>query len=138
MFLERLAIILVLVVSALLATALWRWWLRQRQHKLAAATLPDGVAQSLPPGPALLYFTTESCVQCRLQQTPILNQLVRAGNVAVHQIDAVADAQLPPFFGIMTVPTTVWLDQHSRPAAINHGLASLAHLSQQARELGAL
>jgi thioredoxin 1 len=138
MVLERLVILSVLLVTALLLTALWRWWLRQRQQKLAKTTLPDVIAQSLPPGPALLYFTTENCVQCRLQQTPILNQLAQAGTVAVHQVDAVADDQLTRFFGIMTVPTTVWLDQQRRPAAINHGLASLAHLRQQARQVGAL
>jgi hypothetical protein len=36
----------------------------------------------------------------------------------------------------MTVPTTVWLDRNRRPAAINHGLATLPQLRQQAVEIG--
>jgi hypothetical protein len=35
----------------------------------------------------------------------------------------------------MTVPTTIWLDEQQRPAAINHGLTPLPQLHQQAAAL---
>jgi thioredoxin 1 len=89
----------------------------------------------LPTGPALLYFTTPTCTQCRLQQTPILQQLAQATGVAVHTIDAVEQDALARHFGILTVPTTIWLDQAQRPAVVNHGLAPLVQLRQQAAAL---
>jgi thioredoxin 1 len=94
--------------------------------------MPVEVAQQLPVGPALLYFTTPTCAQCRLQQAPILEQLAQNMDVAVYTLDAVEQEQLARFFGIMTVPTTVWLDDQQHPIAINHGLAKLPQLRQQA------
>jgi hypothetical protein len=138
MMIERL---LVLCVAMLVAIGLyygWRLYLRWRQTQLATRDAPAVVAQWLPTGPALLYFTTEECVQCRFQQAPILTQLAQSMPVTIHKLDALVEDELARFFGIMTVPTTIWLDQNRRPAAINHGLATLPQLRQQALEIGTL
>ena len=81
--------------------------------------------------PAVLYFTTDECAQCRLQQAPILAQLQARVDVAVHKLDAIEQEALAQLYGIMTVPTTVVLDTQLRPVAINHGVTPLQKLQAQ-------
>lgn len=83
----------------------------------------------------MLYFTAEHCAQCRLQQAPVLAQLAQTEPVTVLPIDAVAQPELADRFGVMTLPTTVWLDRSLRPAAVNHGVAPLDRLRRQLAEL---
>jgi thioredoxin 1 len=135
MLIERLIILAVVFLAGLLACQGWRWWLAHKAQRLAGQAVPDEVAKLLPAGPALLYFTTPTCAQCRFQQTPILSQLAQSTSVAIHTMDAVEHEVLASFYGIMTVPTTIWLDNQQRPTAINHGLAPLPQLHQQALAL---
>jgi thioredoxin 1 len=136
MLLERLLILAVVVGFSLLCICIWRGCQAWRLRKLAEARLPEEVTAIVPAGPALLYFTTDDCAQCRFQQKPILTQLAKATQAPIYTFDAVTQEQLARFFGVMTVPTTVWLDHNRRPAAINHGLATLPQLRQQAVEIG--
>jgi thioredoxin 1 len=136
--LERFLILLLGVVLTLVALYAWRRFAAWRLQRLAVAPLPAEIEPLLPSGPALLYFTTATCAQCRYQQTPILAQLQADAPVTIHKLDAVEQEALARFFGILTVPTTVWIDQTRRPAAINHGLAPLTTLRQQAVQVGLL
>lgn len=136
MLIERLLILAGLLALGALLLIGCRLWQVCRLRRLAAASAPVGLEVDLPAGPALLYFTTPTCTQCRLQQTPILADLTRQTQVAVHMVDAVEAEGLVRFLGIMTVPTTVWVDQQRRPLAINHGLTPLAQLRRQALEFG--
>ena len=131
--------LLLLLITALLSTgwALWRLWLTQRTRQLVRSPVPAGVADLLPSGPALLYFTTESCARCRFQQTPILEQLTAGDAPPIYKLDALQHEALAQHYGVMTVPTTVLLDRSQRPAAINHGLATLPVLRAQAAKLRA-
>jgi thioredoxin-like negative regulator of GroEL len=138
MIVERFVILIVVLLLCAAALAGWRLLAVRRLRQLATRDLPPEVADLVPSGPALLYFTTVTCAQCRLQQTPILKQLAASTNVPIHTVDAVEHERLARFFGIMTVPTTVWLDQTRRPAAMNHGLANLTQLRQQAAEIYAV
>ena len=132
---ERLFILLAILLIGAGIVGLWRLFLRRRMRQLATTPIPEELTYLVPAGPALLYFTTKNCIQCRLQQTPILTQLATVTQIPVHTIDAVEQESLTRFYGIMTVPTTVWLDKMHRPTAINHGLAGLAQLRQQAQEI---
>lgn len=132
MLLERILVMLIAVVLSAAAYCLWRW---VRMRRLAASVhdpLPAEVAALVAAGrPALLYFTTADCAQCRFRQAPILQQLSSQAGVAVHTLDAIQHETAARFFGIMTVPTTVWLDAERRPVAVNHGLATLDQLRRQ-------
>jgi len=129
---ERLTIVAVASLLALAVYMAWRLWQQRRLRTLQAISAPV----HLPPGvaggkPAVLYFTTAECAQCRLQQTPILAQLQAGVDVAVHRLDAIEQQALAQIYGIMTVPTTVILDTQLRPVAINHGVTPLQKLRSQ-------
>lgn len=129
---ERLVILGIGIVVALALYALWRLWQRRRLARLREVTAPIHVPPGVATGkPAVLYFTTAECAQCRLQQTPILAQLQNRVDVAVHKLDAIEQEALARVYGIMTVPTTVVLDPHLRPVAVNHGVAPLQKLQSQ-------
>ncbi len=129
---ERLSILLFVIALAGLLWAAYAGWLRLRLGRLADASIPAALQQLVQPGrPAILYFTTDGCVQCRLQQAPALERLVAATGIAVHQVDALTQSDLTSFYGVMTVPTTVVLDPQRRPKAINYGLAPLQKLQEQ-------
>jgi len=130
--LERLYILLlVLAVGGLLWAAYWGW-LHHRVKHLAETALPASLQQLVQPGrPAILYFTSDGCVQCRMQQAPALERLAAATGIPVYKLDAVTQTDLVEFFGVMTVPTTVVLDPKRKPMAINYGLASVQKLQEQ-------
>lgn len=137
MEIERLILLGVGVALFLISARLWRIWSARRLRDLARQAAPPELEQLLAnSGPALLYFTAQHCVQCRLQQTPILHKLSATANIPIHTVDAVETPDLARFFGAMTVPTTVFLDDHRRPAAINHGVASLQRLQEQMASVG--
>lgn len=130
--LERFLILLAGAAIAAIACAAWRAYQRRRLAIVAEQVTPPEVVQLVDGArPAILYFTTPECVQCRLQQTPILSQLAAKVDVAVHKLDAVEQGALARFYGIMTVPTTVVLDPQLRPVAVNHGVTPLPKLLAQ-------
>jgi len=132
---ERVMILLIVIVAAIGLWQLWRYYQGKQLLQLASANVPDTLAGRLPPGPTVLYFTGAHCAQCRLQQTPILTQLVHAVKINLHTVDAVEEESIARFYGVMTLPTTVLLDRSHTPKVINHGLASLPQLRQQVTEL---
>jgi thiol-disulfide isomerase/thioredoxin len=133
--LERVAILMMIAVAALGLWRLWRYDQARRLLRVAKAGTPLVLAQRLPLGPTVLYFTGEHCAQCRLQQSPILTQLVETLPINLHTVDAVQEEEVASFYGIMTVPSTILLDRTHSPKAINHGLVSLQQLRQQVTEL---
>jgi thioredoxin 1 len=133
---ERLIVLAVVVLAALAAYGAWRWWQAQRLQRLATAVAPAPLPVAMDGSkPAVLYFTSPDCAQCRLQQTPILAQLQNQVDVVVHKLDAIEQEALARFYGIMTVPTTVVLDRRRQPVAVNHGVAPLQKLQAQVREI---
>lgn len=131
--LERMIGLTLFGLALAAGLVIWRWRLDRQRQRLALAELPADLA-SLPlePNPAVLYFTTPTCAQCRWQQTPALAHLqqLRDG-LQVIKLDAVEYDSLARFYHVMTVPTTVVLDSQRRPIAINHGLATAEQLTAQ-------
>ncbi len=129
--------IILAAFTLLLATAylFWRMRLQQQTQRLAAAD-PGGPAElaalPLASAPAVLYFTTPTCAQCRFQQTPALAQAQeRLAELQVLKLDAIEHQRLADYYHVMTVPTTIVLNSQRRPVAINHGLATAERLLAQ-------
>ena len=142
--LERISILI--LVGALFGLgyyalrALSAWRLRRLQADAPTGSegpLAGALSAMAGSGPALLYFTTETCAQCRFQQAPIMQQLqVQFAALPVVTLDAVQRQEVARHFGIMTVPSTVLLDDRRVPVAINHGVAPLQKLAAQVQGLG--
>jgi len=90
------------------------------------------------PTPGLLYFTTDSCVQCRTQQWPAIQSALASldAPIDLKKIDAIADHDLASRWGVLTVPTTVVLDRAGRALAVNYGVAETPKLVEQLRRAG--
>ena len=134
---ERLLIVLGVMLLAIVTGIVWRLWQRRQLGELQKETLPAPLVWQVVAGqPAVLYFTSDGCAQCKFQQTPILERLAAATGIPVHTLDAVAQADLADFYGVMTLPTTVVLDRQRRPVAVNYGIAPLQKLHQQVEAVG--
>lgn len=138
---ERTAWLLAFGLLLSMAVLAWRRYQAHQAGRLSLADLPMELLNlSLGQGPAVLYFTTSTCAQCRFQQAPALARVQqRRPDLQLVQLDAVDHRALADYYHVMTVPTTVVLNAHRRPVAVNHGLAGddrlLAQLSQAAPQV---
>lgn len=130
---ERSIGLLVFALTLAAGVALWRLYAARQVQQLGRVHLPEQLASlALPGQPAVLYFTTATCAQCRLQQAPALAQVqARRQDMNLIKLDAVDQRELADFYHVMTVPTTVVLDRQGRPVAVNHGLATPDRLLAQ-------
>lgn len=135
--LERSLILMGFTLMLIAAYAAWRYIMQLQTRRLAIAEIPSELSGLLlGSGPAVLYFTTATCAQCRFQQTPALTQVEqRLDGLQVVKLDAVENRDLADFYHVLTVPTTVVLDSHRRPVAINHGLAPADRLLSQVSQV---
>jgi thiol-disulfide isomerase/thioredoxin len=129
---ERLLILTFVILVVVVLWAMWRWWQQRWVGELRQECLPAALTQQVTVGqPAVLYFTSDGCIQCKVQQTPVLERFAASTGVPVHRLDAVEQSDLAAFYGVMTLPTTVVLDPQRRPVAINYGVAPLQKLREQ-------
>lgn len=107
---------------------------RQRRHLLGR------VVGRYVDGPAILFFSGETCTICHTAQRPALDRLAPEldGRVAVREIDVAAEPSLAQRFKVMSLPTTVVVDGDGRARAVNAGFAPAPVLQRQLLEAGLL
>lgn len=84
--------------------------------------------------PTIVYFTTPTCVPCRLHLKPALERLqAQLGNegLQVIAVDATENPDAADRWGVFSVPTTFVLDQEGQPKRVYNGVVSEAQLKQQ-------
>lgn len=82
--------------------------------------------------PAVVYFWTETCGQCKTMQAPALERLTGATSaVQVVPVNAIQQPDLADRFGVLTVPTTAVIDRAGHVRAVNHGYAGERTLKEQ-------
>jgi thiol-disulfide isomerase/thioredoxin len=89
---------------------------------------------SYRPGvPAILYFTTPTCMPCKTVQRPALKKLkdTLGERIQIIEVDASVNTKLASSWGILSVPTTYIFDESGRPRHVNHGVAMAEKLFQQ-------
>jgi thioredoxin 1 len=103
---------------------------RARGKRLGLEAIHPGV-------PAILYFTTPTCVPCKTLQRPALARVQESmgDSVQVIEIDASAQPQLADYWGVLSVPTTFIIDGRGRPRRVNHGVAGAEKLERQIEEI---
>lgn len=83
---------------------------------------------------SIVFFTNYSCYECEKLQKPALN-LLEKQDTQIFTINASLDQTLANYFKILTVPTTIVLDNHGVSQFINHGYTSEKILSAQLKKL---
>jgi thiol-disulfide isomerase/thioredoxin len=86
-----------------------------------------------PGTPAILYFTTPTCMPCKTLQRPAIQEVQQTlgDRIQIIEVDASQRIDLANEWGVMSVPTTFILDKDGRPRQINHGVARTEKLLAQ-------
>lgn len=123
---DRVLIVVAILSLIVLAPRLLRAYVTWRARRGALPSTEGGK-------PTILYFATDECVQCRVQQAPALSRLrERLGpRLVVKRIDALAQRDVASRYGVLTVPTTVVLDESGEVLAVNLGYTSVEKLARQ-------
>lgn len=128
---ERIAVTLILVVAGLTVYQL----LTRRQLRLATVNAAaDPILRELRSGvPAIVYFTTPTCIPCRTQQQPALKRLQDelGDQIQIIRIDAMENPEAANRWGVFSAPTTFILDSQGQPREVNYGVADAKKLKRQ-------
>lgn len=124
--LERVILTFVILTGLTLLGLGWRYY----KARLMQSIQPVEVASGLP---TLLYFGADYCAPCKLQQAPIVENLANKWGeaVIVKKVDVTQQPDLATQYRVLTLPTTVILNQQGEVAHINYGLTSQAKLEAQ-------
>ena len=124
--LERVVITIAIVAGLGLLWLTWQYY----KAKLVQRIRPDGISTGKP---TLLYFTGEYCTSCKLQQTPIIEKVrSKLGNsVAIKTYDVSHFPDIASRYKVLTLPTTVVLNEQGQVKAINYGVTQQHKLEAQ-------
>ncbi|RPI94603.1 MAG: thioredoxin [Chloroflexi bacterium] len=128
---ERLLILIVLSGLEVAGYRLFRRWQVCRAARLAPC---DPLLQLLRPGiPAILYFTSPTCVPCKTQQRPAIQRLLSelGDRVQVIEVDALEQPDAADRWGVLSIPTTFILDRQGQPRTVNYGVTRADKLKHQ-------
>ncbi len=129
---ERVGITIGLFIVGALVFSVYR---RYTLHRAAANATTDPLLRKLKPGvPAIIYFTTPDCIPCRVQQQPVLQQLVEElgeDRVQIVKVDATVEVETASRWGVMTAPTLFILDTNGQPRQVFYGVTGVEKLKQQ-------
>lgn len=124
------ALLIIGLLVAIYWAANWLIVSRARNKRLGLEEIRPGI-------PAILYFTTPSCVPCKTIQRPALARLQErmSDSLQVIEVDASARPELADYWGVLSVPTTFIIDGRGRPRRVNHGVTSAEKLQRQIEEV---
>lgn len=126
---------LLALVLAAVGFVLYRLYTRRQMGKAVVVIQSDPALANGKPGvPTIVYFSTPTCAPCRLQQTPILDQLRREmGDERLRLIcvDASEDPDVADQWGVFSVPTLFVLDAEGQPRSVFNGMVGLEKLKQE-------
>lgn len=129
---ERALFVLALAVVGFV---LYRLYTRRQIGQAAANLDLDPLLANGKPGvPTIVYFTTPTCAPCRLQQTPVLEQLRRElddDHLRLIRVDATENPEAADRWGVFSVPTLFVLDSQGQPRSVFNGVVGLEKLKQE-------
>jgi thiol-disulfide isomerase/thioredoxin len=87
--------------------------------------------------PAILYFTTPTCVPCKIVQRPAIQKVQETlgADVQIIEVDASLRTDLADYWGVLSVPTTFIIDPEGKPRQINHGVTLADKLIAQVKKI---
>ncbi len=124
--LERFILALGLVVAGLVTYGGLLAWQRRRVTQRARSAAPADRAVSL-------IFTSPTCAPCKLQQIPIVEQLMPEWHdrIELRLIDVTEQPEIASQYGVWSLPTTIVLKADCSVVAINPGVAHASKLRAQ-------
>ncbi|MEZ4501197.1 MAG: thioredoxin family protein [Dehalococcoidia bacterium] len=130
---ERALVAVALLALVFGGLVLARRWLAWRDRRLVARMNEAQPAIEAEGGPPrLVYFTTTTCVVCRLQQEPAIEALrEHLPELVLERYDAIEARALASEYGVLSVPTTAVYDRTGALVTINRGFAPAAVLLGQ-------
>jgi len=134
---ERIAVALILLMAGLAAYHLFT---RRQLRRAASSAVTDPILSELRQGvPAIVYFTTPTCIPCRTQQQPALARLQNelGDQIQIIKIDATEHPDAASRWGVFSAPTTFILDPRGQPREVNHGVADTQKLKRQIQAVSA-
>jgi thioredoxin 1 len=93
----------------------------------------------LSDAPDILYFWSPTCSVCLNAQKPALEQLserIGTERLQITSVDVTEQPELASRYRVLTVPTTLILDQSGQVKYMNNGIVGLGKLLQQMEVLG--
>lgn len=90
--------------------------------------------EGFKPGiPAILYFTSPTCVPCKTTQRPALRSVQQSlgDRIQIIEVDASDQPELADHWGVLSVPTTFIINKTGEPRHINHGVTLADKLLRQ-------
>ena len=123
---ERLMITTLILGCLSLLWLGWHWY----KTRLAQTIRPLEATNGLP---TLLWFTADYCVPCKLQQAPIVAELANklGSAVTIKKIDASQNPDLVDHYKVLTLPTTIILNETGQVSHINYGVTAQTKLEAQ-------
>ncbi len=129
---ERTLFVGVLIVVGFVLYRLYtRHQIWRATYNIAYDPLLRGGKQGVP---TILYFTTPTCAPCRLQQTPVLDQLQRElddEHLRLIRVDATENPDAADRWGVFSVPTLFVLNAEGQPRSVFNGVVGLEKLKQE-------
>ena|SRR5947209_19491453 len=129
---ERAIVLAGVFVLVIVATLAVRALASRRATAVHGVRLPVELRQRLDGGGVVYFFGTH-CASCR-QQGQILDRLSEDTGTSILRINAVEEPKIADSLNILTVPTTVVVDEQHRVRALNPGFRSRQVLESQLSE----
>jgi thiol-disulfide isomerase/thioredoxin len=126
-------VIILAGVTALVLMAAWaiKALAARRVAAVQGPPLPARLSRRLAGG-GIVYFFGPHCAGCR-QQAQVLDRLSQDVGASVLRINAIEEPEVAQTLGILTVPTTVVVDEQGRVRALNPGFRPRHVLESQLR-----
>jgi thioredoxin-like negative regulator of GroEL len=122
-------------VLLMVGFVLYRLYIRHQIRRAKYNIAYDPLLQNGKRGvPTIIYFTTPTCAPCRLQQTPVLEQLRRElddDHLRLIRVDATENPEAADRWGVFSVPTLFVLNAQGQPRSVFNGVVGLEKLKQE-------
>ena len=131
MIIERIIITGILFLLGAGGVVVYKQWHVGRLNRETAVSAITSFAT-----PTLLYFRSDECAACPTQGRYVEQVLGWwNGRIAIRQIDTDTEPETAQRYGVMTLPTTILVDNTGSVQDVNYGLTNAHKLNKQVERI---